>query len=193
MLTNKEKKVLRLLMVAFDTDYSINQIAKECYLAPNGALKILKKFENEGILIAKNIANIKSYKLNFENEKTLVVLELALMSEITGRIKHRLDDFKELKEITKSCILFGSYTSLNKQPHDLDVLFILEDYKGYKGKLASLKDIVPAKVHDVVQTEKDLKGNLAKKDKVVLDILRKGVVLWGQKIIIKVIKNVYTR
>jgi len=108
MLTKNEKKVLRLLLTAFDRESSINNIAKECSLAPNGAYKILKKFEEEGILKVKKIANIKSYSINFDDEKTDNILELALMPKLEGRIKYRREDLKGLKEITKACILFGS-------------------------------------------------------------------------------------
>lgn len=195
MLTKNQKKVLRLLFTAFDRQYSINNIAKECKLAPNGAYKILKKFEEEGILKAKHIANIKSYSINYDDEKTENILELALTSKLEGRIKYRLEDFKELKEITKACILFGSYMNLKKEPHDLDVLFVIdnENFKEYKRRLADVKDIVPAKIHDVLQTKKDLKNNIANKDKVILQILMKGVILWGRKTIINVVKNVYQR
>ncbi len=195
MLTDNEKKVLRLLAIAFDKDYSINNIAKECGLSPNGALKILKKFKEEGILKAKKIANIISYRLDFENEKTDNILELALTSKLEGRIKYRSEDLKELKDIIKSCILFGSYISLKKEPKDLDVLFILDkaNFKEYKKRLADIKDIMPIKIQDILQTEEDLKKNILRKDKVVLDILRKGIVLWGQKTAIKVIKSVYQR
>ena len=189
MLTVNEKKVLRLLIAAFSRDYSINQIARECGLAPNGALKILNKFEKEGILAIKRIANLNSYRLNFENEKTKLILELALIDAMEGRIKNRLDDLKGLKEAAKVCILFGSYTDLNKKPHDLDVLFVIDDYKKYKRKLASI--IVPAKIHDVIQTKQDLKDNIAKGDEVVLSIIRKGTVLWGHKFIVEVIHDVY--
>lgn len=195
MLTDNEIKILRLLMTSFDRDYSINNIAKECNLSPNGALKILKKFEREDIFKTKKIANIISYKLNFENEKTANIVELALMPELKEKAKHRLEDFKELKEITKSCILFGSYISEKKESHDLDVLFILEkkNFKKYKKKLIEIKHVVPAEIHDVLQTEEDLKNNLLKKDNVILEILNKGIILWGQKTIVNVIKNVYQR
>ena len=43
MMTANEKHVLKMLFTAFE-DYSINEIARKCNLAPNGALKILKKF-----------------------------------------------------------------------------------------------------------------------------------------------------
>ena len=195
MLTKNEKKVLRLLLTAFNRERSINNIAKECSLAPNGAYKILKKFEEEGILKAKHIANIKSYSINFDDEKTDNILELALMPKLEGRIKYRLEDLKGLKEITKACILFGSYIDLKKEPHDIDILFVIDrnNFKQYKKRLADIEDIVPAKIHDVLQTEEDLKNNIANKDKVILQILRAGIIFWGIKTIIKVIKNFYQR
>ena len=111
-------------------------------------------------------------------------LSLIIAIEIQG--------FKELKEVTKACILFGSYIDLSKKPHDLDVLFVLDGYEEYKKKLSAVKGIVPAEIHDVVQTEEDMKKNIIKKDEVILNILRKGIVLWGQKTITKVIQGVYS-
>lgn len=195
MLTNNEKKVLKLLMVSINIDYSINNIAKECHLSPNGALKILRKLEKEDILKTKRIANIISYKLNFDNENTLSILHLALVSKIEDKIKYRKDDFKDLKEITDACIIFGSYITKKKAPNDLDVLFLLnkDKFKVYKKKLNDIKNIVPAKIHDVLQTENDLEDNICSQDKVILDILKEGILLWGHDKIIKVIKNVHKR
>ena len=75
MLSANEKKVLRLLMSSLNASYSINQIAKECKLSPNGAFKILKKFEKEGVLRAVNIANIRAYKINFDNYQQPVIFK----------------------------------------------------------------------------------------------------------------------
>lgn len=195
MLTDNEKKVLKLLFTAFDEDYSINNIAKRCKLSPNGAARILNKFEKQDILKPKNIANIKSYKINFENEKTVIILELTLIPKLEKRIKYRLDDLNELKEITKTCIIFGSYTNMSKKPNDLDVLFVLDknNFEKYKKKLSDLREIIPVKIHDILQTEEDLKHNIIQKDKIILDILKTGIILWGQKTIVEVIKDVYKR
>jgi DNA-binding Lrp family transcriptional regulator len=192
MLTDNEKNVLRFLLNAFDTEYSINNIAKQCNLAPNGALKILKKFEKEGILKVKKIANIKSYKINFDNDKTEAVLELTLTSTLEGRMKNRFDDIKELKESTEACILFGSYIS-KQNPQDMDVLFVLSNFKEYRRKLRAIKEVLPVKVHDVIQTEDDLKKNILDKDKVITEILKTGIIFWGQRTLIKVIKDAYQR
>ncbi len=191
MLTDNEKKVLRLLFANFE-DLSINRIAKLAKLSPNGAYKILKKFENEGILRLKQIANIKSYGLNFDNEKTGNILQLALIPFLDGRIRSRFDDLKELKKITLACIIFGSYINLKKEPNDLDLLFIIKPkhYKTYKENSIKIFNTIPIKVQDVLQTEKDFKENIEKKDKVIIEILKTGKILWGQDIIINIIKEV---
>ena len=190
MITENEKKILKLLFEAFE-DYSINFIARKCKLAPNGALKILRKFEGQGILIKKDIANIKSYKLNFENEKTKNFLQLALIPELKGRLKFRLDDLKQLATIAKACIVFGSYADLKKEPNDLDMLIILDknDFRVYKNKSSVIFKTIPVKVHDVLQTPEDFERNLLKKDKVIIEILQKGVVFWGQEILVNLVKN----
>lgn len=192
MITKNEKKVLRFILMAFGTDYSINNIARVCGLTPNGTYKILKKFEKEGILQYKKIANIKSYKINFDNEKTTSVLGLVLIAAIEeDRIRYRAEDLKPLREITKICILFGSYATAKKEPSDLDALFVFDraNYKEYKKRLADIKDITPVKIHDVIQTEEDLITNIKKKSKAVLNALKNGIILWGQETIIRVIKN----
>ena len=60
MLTDNQKKVLRYLIINQDNFPSINQVAKDNNLAPNGALKILNKFKEEGMLKIKQISNIKA-------------------------------------------------------------------------------------------------------------------------------------
>lgn len=193
VLTMNEKYVLRFLIVSTGKDYSINDVAKACKLTPNGAYKLLTKLEREGILKAKPIANIKSYKLNFESEKTVKVLELALMPDaIEGRMKLRADDLKPLKAITKACILFGSYITNKKEPGDLDVLFIVEkkDFTAYKKTLLKVQDITPIKIQDIVQTTEDIDKNLRKEDPIIVVSLRDGIVLWGFDTLVEVIKNV---
>ena len=194
-MTQNEKSVLRMLFSALGENYSINEIARQCNLAPNGALKILKKFEKEGILKSKSIANIKSYSLNFDSEKTKNILKLALIPELKGRLKFRLEDLKQLKEFTKACIIFGSYSDLKKEPNDMDIFFIIEkqNFKKYKQITLTVYKAIPVKVHDILQTEKDFASNLKKRDKVILEILKKGVILWGYDKIIKIVENGYKR
>ncbi len=191
MLTLNEKKVLRVLLTLFGESYSINQIAKKCAITPNGTLKILRKFEKEGLLQSKKIANILSYFLDFNNEKTKNILELALNEDLAGRIKFRYEDLKKLKDITEVCILFGSYIDLKKEPNDLDILFILNkmQFKKYKKESLQIYKTIPIKVHDILQTEEDFKKNIGNKDKVIIEILKTGKILWGSKKVISIIED----
>ncbi len=192
MLTTNEKKVLRFLATSIGKDYSINNVAKLCKLAPNGAYKILLKLEKEGILKVKTIANAKSYTLDFGQEKTERVLELAFFPvAIEGRIKIRAKDLASLKPFSQSCILFGSYISAKERPGDLDVLFILKqkNYEIYKENISKIQETMPIHIHDIIQTAEDLAQNLKKEDPVIIQALRTGIVLWGYEIIIQVIKS----
>lgn len=192
MVTKNESKVLRKVLMAFGEYHSINSLAKQCGLTPNGTLKILKKFENQGILRLKKISNINSYKINFLDNKTKSILELSLIPEVSGKLKFREEDLKPLKDVSEICILFGSYISEKKQPNDLDVFFMIKEkkFEEYKKLSKKIYRTMPLKVHDVLQTEKDLKKNLVEKNKVIIEILRKGVILWGYDKIIKVMEDV---
>ena len=152
VLTKNQKKVLRLLAVSVNKDYSINDIAKIVGVAPNGAYKILKKFEKESILVVKEIANIRSYKLNFENENTTRWLELAFSDTLEGRERLRAEDLQILKSVSKACVIFGSYITSKQKPSDLDVLFVLEKntFDQYKKILMKVQDITPIKIQDII-------------------------------------------
>lgn len=192
MLTQNEKRVVRFLATSLGKDHSINDVAKACGIAPNGAYKILVKLEKEGILKAKQIANIKSYTLNFEHEKTVRILELAMMSDaLGGRVKARADDLRPLKPLTQACVLFGSYITAKQRPGDLDILFVLErkNFGAYKQALAKAQDVVPVKIQDVVQTHQDIVQNLRKNDPIVTEALRHGIVLWGFEVLVKGTKH----
>jgi len=195
MLTKNEKKVIRILLFSFGEEYSINEIARKCNLAPNGALKILRKFAKEGIIILKKIANISTYTINFNNSQTKSILELSLIQEGNNRVKNRFEDLYSLQEITEAGIIFGSYTTEKQNPEDIDLLFVLkkDNFRKYKEETKKIFPIMPVKVHDVLQTKEDLKANIFKKDKVIIEILRKGVILWGHEKIIEVIKNGYSK
>ena len=191
MLTKNEKKVIKTLLFSFWEEYSINEIARRCSLAPNGALKILKKFAEEGIITLKKIGNISSYTLDFTNPKTRSMLELSLIEDANTKVKNRIEDLRELQKITEAAIIFGSYITEKESPEDMDLFFVLnkENFKKYKGESKKIYPSMPLKVHEVLQTPEDLEKNISKKDKVIMEILRKGFILWGQNRIIGAIKN----
>ncbi|MBT3463637.1 hypothetical protein HOD20_06500 [archaeon] len=196
MLTDNQKKVLRYLIINQDNFPSINQVAKDNNLAPNGALKILNKFKEEGILKIKQISNIKAYYINYNNNITRNFLELALITKIEDKkIKNRINDLISLKNISNICILFGSYIEKNKKPNDLDILFVLkkENFTKYKKQLNELKNIIPITIHDMILTKEDLIQNIKMKKPIILNIIKNGYILWGHSDIVEVLINVNKR
>jgi DNA-binding Lrp family transcriptional regulator len=192
MITNNEKKILKFLLVHFNSDYSINEIAKKCSLAPNGAYEILKKFEEKEILNSKKIANSKSYKINFNSIEANKLLELVLIPNYKeSKIKYRYNDLKPLENMTNLCILFGSYITKKEKPNDIDILFVIKksDYEKYSEVLEKVKRILPLKLHDVIQTKEDLTKNIKKEEKLIIEAISEGIVLWGHEFLIGVIKN----
>lgn len=194
MITENEKKVLRFLLANISEDYSINEISKKCNLTPNGAFKILKKLEERGIVSPKKVANIRSYKINFDSPEATKLLELILMPQYKEkRIKYRHEDLKPLQEITQLCILFGSYVTKKENPNDIDVLFVFrkKDYDKYQSILGRIKMTFPLKLHDIIQTKEDLNGNI--RTDLSKKIIMEGEVLWGQEFLVDLIKNVAKR
>lgn len=200
MFTLKEARLLRFLMVSFDPT-SINEIAKECKLSPNGAYKILKKLEKLNIVKAKHIGKIKAYAIDFDNELALENIKLALGDIRTKqpKVKVRIEDFKDFKKFCKAGFLFGSYLT-KKDPRDLDVLFVFEKdkYGLFKKSLDNLrknyaKFLIPYPIHDIIQTPSDITDNLRSRDKVVAEIIKEGVIMWGYDAIARSIKNAHTK
>ena len=196
MITENEKKVLRFLLAHFDRDQSINQIAKECGLAPNGAYEILRKLQKQAIVKVKSISNIKSYKMDFMSNKALRLLGFILVPNYDDpKIRYRYNDLIPLEQITRLCVLFGSYITSKKVPNDIDILFVLEksQYKKYERTIEKVKMALPLKLHDVIQTRTDLRKNIQKGDPLIIKIITEGVVLWGEELLVEVIKSVAQR
>lgn len=192
MLTINEKKVIRYLLVNFNLDKSINEVAKDCHLSPNGAHKILQKLEREEVLYQKNIANIKSFKVTCKSFKAKRIIEWAFMDKIEGRLEHRHKDLLPLQKVAEVCIAFGSYITDKKNPEDFDIVIVIDKSKftHYKKVLQKVQDIVPVKIHDVLQTKQDFINNLHQDNKVIKQALQQGVILWGHDILIEVLSNV---
>lgn len=192
MLTLNEKKVLKYLIVNFNRDKSINEVAKDCHLSPNGAYKILQKLEKEEVLYPKDIANIKSFKVSCRSPKAKRIIELAFMDTIENRLEQRYKDLLPLQKVALIGIAFGSYITDTKDPGDLDIVMVINksQFTNYKKVLLKVQEIVPVKIHDVLQTKSDFINNLYQDNKVIKQALQQGIVLWGHDILIEVLSNV---
>ena len=186
--TENEIKVINFLIRNFTERYSINQISKKLRISPMGCYKILKKLETKEVVKYEKIGNAQFYFVDLKTPFSVKIAELALTGEKNDPITEVFrDDIAPLKEITKAVMVFGSFAENPKNANDIDLLILLENanYKKIRVEIDKLNKISPKEIHPLFQTEEDFKKNIKEKDKVVLNILSKGYILWGSEYIVK--------
>lgn len=193
-ITNNEMKAMLTLFKDFSVSYNANSLSKRINLTPMGALKILKSLEKQNVLKSKKMGKAVFYKPNFDNDHTKTYLKFLLQKESEQpipRIKRWVKELGRLQSTAEIGILFGSVLKTDDYK-DVDLLLVLKQSqnKEVNRLIAEINRINVKKVHVVKQLKDDLKKNLEKKDKILLDIIKNGVVLFGYTQIIEVIGNV---
>lgn len=171
---------------------SINAIGRRLGISPTGAHKILRKLEKRNIVKPECIGNAIFYKAHLEDEMGRKVAEVVLANkELNPYAKVVEDDLKPLRGIVAGCVLFGSVLKKGREARDIDILLVFEakDFKTVRSKLHEIRSLKPKHIHDIIQTREDMARNIRRHDEVVLDIIRRGQVLWGSEVIVEAIKN----
>jgi DNA-binding Lrp family transcriptional regulator len=196
MLPKNTSKIIEFLLRNIAQQYNINQIANELKISVGSSHKILKKLENEKFVKCKALGNAIYYSLDLENRQTRKVTELVLIESKNGalqknsRAKVYAKDLQQAEQFSKTIILFGSILE-QKEPEDVDVLFLV-----HKGNVRKVEDLClrlsslkPKKIIPLIMTAKDFTNNLKTQDVVVLDILKKGVVLYGEDNLVNALRD----
>lgn len=194
-VTKNEMKILLVLFKDLSNSYNANSISKIVGITPMGALKILKKMEKEQIVESKRLGKANFYKLNLKNPYTKTYLTFSLQREAEQAepaIKRWVNELKSFNKFATIGILFGSAIQKPSTAKDIDLLLVFE-----KEQAKNIEEIIKEKnrinikkIHAIKQTEQDLKENIKNKDKILLSILKRGIVLFGYEKIIEVIKNI---
>lgn len=188
-ITEKEKEIVRTLAKDFTTFYNARSLSKHVGMSHRGALKGLKNLEKIGILKSRTIGKAIIYKIVY-NEYTKKLLPLFLFEEAQNRALRWMQEFKDFKE-ADSLILFGSVLR-SKDYNDIDMMLLIKakNLKILRGKIEAKNKILLKPIHSIWQTINDLKKNIQKNDKVVLEIIKTGIVLNGQELITEVLARV---
>lgn len=190
-LSENEQKVINFLVRNFTEKYNINQIAKKLKLSPRGSYKILYKLESQAVLKSENLGNAIFYQLDYSKPLAIQLARLVLIErEIKPRIKVIIEDLEPLKVVTKCAVLFGSILETAKA-NDIDLLLVLEKsrFSDMQKITDQINKISPKKIHSIIQTKSDLLNNIKKRDKIVIDVIKKGMILWGEDLIVDCIRN----
>jgi len=191
-ITEKEKGIVRLLAKDFTAYYNAHSLSKHVGMSHRGTLKGLKNLEKIGILKSRTIGKAIIYTVLY-GEYTKKLLPVFLFEEAQTRAARWIEEFKEFKE-AMALIIFGSVLR-EKSYNDIDVMIITstKKIKVLEKKVDEKNKILTKPLHPIWQTTEDLRKNTQKQNKVILEILKTGVVFKGQELITEVLARVTRR
>ena len=168
-LSDNEFSVLSFLVRNFTERLTIRNIAQRLNFSPAGVFNILKKLEKNSIVAGQKLGTGLFYSINFENrvaEHLAAVVLLYSEEKIDldiGKLKNAAAAILEQKTLL---LVVDNVTTLDVSIPDVDV---------------------------VVKTEDEIIDLLRKKDAAALQLLKKGIVLFGEDRIVGIIKSCVSR
>jgi|SRR3989344_4970280 len=190
-ITDNEMRFMLLMFKSPETEYNANSISKKLGISSMGALKIARKLEKENIIISEEKGKAKFYSLNLENEYTRQYIKFLLKREAEQSPSYIKRWINEIKKINNAdCgILYGSLLKKGKNAEDIDLLLVTDNNKFSKLKkeLQDINEINIRKIHPMYQTKEDIKNNIKKKDRPLLNAL-KGIVVFGEDVLMEVLE-----
>ena len=191
-ITNNEMLFVLSIFKNPEIEYNANSIAKHIGISSMGALKIAKRLAQENILISRELGRAKFYKLNFNNDYVRQYIKFLLKRESEqspAYIKRWIIELRKIKS-ADSVILFGSVLKKHKESKDIDVLLITDGkrFSKLKKEIESINFINIKKLHPLYQTEEDIKKNIKKRDKPLLNAI-KGTIVFGEDKIISLLEK----
>ena len=197
MLSVNLSKIIEYFFRNIPNKFNVNQAAKNLKISVGSAYKILKSLEKKQIFVSQKIGNGIYYNLNLKNKEAENIVELVLIeskNQSLAKNPHALiyaKDLQETKKISKAVILFGSIIE-RKNAKDVDVLFIIDKgkVKGVEEFCLKLSNLRPKRVSPLLMTAADFKKNIKKQDEVITDVFKKGIILFGEDEIIKIVGSV---
>lgn len=191
-ITQNDMDVVLTIFKDVDSDYNANSLSKVIGVSSMGALKILKRLEAQGILKSKQMGQAVFYKVNLEDDYARSYVLFLLKKEASESVPRIRRWVRELRGVAGAeiGILFGSVLRKEKF-NDVDALMVLRKAQNriLDKSIRDLNKINVKKIHAVKQTRQDLVSNLGKKDRVVLEIIKRGIVLFGYEEIVEVVRD----
>lgn len=190
MKLNNEHKAVLVLFKDFLTLYNSRNLSKVIGISHAGMFKLLKKLEIRGILKSKRIGKAVIYSLNMNNSVAKREIEMALTLEAQNYAKW-IEEFSALKDILEFVVLFGSIIKDEKSARDIDIL-IVADKREFNKINQNIKDknrVLNKKIHLILQSKEDFRKDINNKNKVMVDIIKNGIILFGQEKLTKLLEK----
>ncbi len=190
-LTEKEGGALLILFKDFTGYHNANSISKVLGTTRVGALKLFRRLEAQGLLISQRIGKAIVYKLRLDDGYVKKLIAFLLADE-ANNFKRWKEEFKELAGKGRIIMLFGSVLRNYEKANDIDLLVASakSDREGIDKVLESKAELLPKRLHTILLTAAELESSIRRKEAAILDIVKTGIVLYGQDEYVEVLKNV---
>jgi len=189
--TGKEGEALLKLFKDAQTPHNAHTLSKLLGVSHVGAQKMLKRLLEEGILTSERIGRAIIYKPNIKEGHIRALVEYLLVDE-ANRNRRWKEEFKQICLRSAVCILFGSILVNEEKANDIDLIIIPKgkEASGVRLMVESKQRLLPKKIHAIYFTKKDLRKNIKEGNAAVLDAVKNGIVLTGQREFVEMLKNV---
>ena len=199
ILSNNTFKIINFLIRNLEP-YNINQIARALDLSVGSVHKILKTLEKRNIVNIKELGNAIYYNINLNNNEAVKLGELVLIEGKNNILmENKIANIYArdlVKFDAKLIILFGSILTKKNEAKDIDVLFIIkhkEQVNEINNFCSEISKIRTKKVNPLIMLEQDFVNNLKNKNKAVQDLIKTGIILKGEDIFLRAIKNAHQK
>ena len=189
-------RVLVILLKEPFAMHTATSIAKALNITRQGIWKTINKLAENKLINLEYVGNGKTstatMKLNWPNPITEKTLSLLLTKESLKQQRWRVN-FAELENNVNFLILFGSILNNPKEANDIDILAIenKKNFKAVEKIVIKVQQTQLKKIHIIDLTEIEFSQELKKPNKVYLDAVKKGVILFGQDNFIQFIRGLH--
>ena len=164
-LSDNEFSVISFLVRNFTERLTIRNIAKRLNFSSAGVFNILKKLEKLNIVTGQKFGTGLFYSMNFDSKIARHLAAVVLLHS-DDKVSLNIDQFKNAKAAI----------------YDKKTLILVTDN-------LTILDITMPNVNVVAKTEEEITALLRKKDPELLQLLKKGIVLFGEDKFVEIIKN----
>ena len=168
-LSDNEFSIVSFLVRNFTEKLTIRNIAQRLKFSPAGVFNILKKLEKQNIVVGEKLGTGLFYSINLENR---IAEHLAAIVLLYSEEKISFD-LEKLKQ-AKSAIL-------DKK----NLLLVIDN--------VTVLDVSIPNVNIIVKTHDEIIELFRKKDSELLQILKNGIVLFGEDEVVEIIKKCVSR